>query len=181
MIFSLKIFFHLSTDEKIVMRNLARGRVTGRIIAHNSIPLHRNVRNAPAAVRLSRISPPVRIAHPRRNQQKRNCIAAQKPLFVRETPVRSENRPPPYAPHLRKNTARSEIPRFRSEHQKRRASSETSHILSQRRLSPRISPLAKKSSRAISRDATQFRRLRKNGALNQKVLAFLNSSRYKQD
>lgn len=93
MIFSLKIFFHLSTDEKIVMRNLARGRVTGRIIAHNSIPLHRNVRNAPAAVRLSRIVP----ARSRRTMpHSENGITSPRKallLFMRETPVRSENRP----------------------------------------------------------------------------------------
>ena len=149
MIFSLKIFFHLSTDEKIVMRNLARGRVIGRIIAQNSIPLHRNVRNAPAAVRLSRISPPVRIAHPRRNQQKRNCIAAQKPLFVRETPVRSENRPAAVRPSSSEKHRALGTPRFRSEHPKRPASPEASHILSHPPLSLRISRLSKKSPRAI--------------------------------
>lgn len=165
MIFSLKIFFHLSTDEKIVMRNLARGRVTGRIIAHNSIPLPRNVRNAPAAVRLSRIVPARSHRASAMQSAEAKLHRRAKALVCADSPARSENRPTAVRPSSsEKHRMLSEIPRFRSEHPKRPASPEASHILSQPPLSLRISRLSKKID-----------------PCNHKVLAFLNSPRYKQD
>lgn len=75
------------------MRNLARGRVIGRIIARRSIGFKRNIRNTPAAVLLNRIIP----ARSRRTMpHSENGITSPRKallLFMRETPVRSENRP----------------------------------------------------------------------------------------
>lgn len=75
------------------MRNLARGRVIERIIAQNSIPLHRNVRNAPAAVRLSRIFPARSHRASAMQSAEAKLHRRAKALVCAGSPARSENRP----------------------------------------------------------------------------------------